>query len=87
LLLLPGDFPLSFLEGKFCPCHGPPPFSSLPRSGNDERKKEAPRKDSHAPECLCGYCVKTTRVLRFRLPALFGPGQHRNLLADPRPTS
>jgi hypothetical protein len=33
LLLLPGDFPLSLLEGEFCSCHCSPPSASLPLSG------------------------------------------------------
>ena len=78
LLLLPGEFPLSLLEGEFCSCHGLPPLAFLSLWESVRTKKGASRCDSRAPERPLGHNDKTTRVLRFRPPGLFGPVRRRN---------
>ena len=43
LFLLPGEFPLSLLEGEFRSCHGLPPLAFLPLRGSTcGRKKGRP---------------------------------------------
>ena len=78
LLLLPGEFPLSFLEGEFCSCHGLPPLAFPSLWESVRTKKKASRCDSRAPERPLGHNDNPTRVLRFRPLGLFGPVRRRN---------
>ena len=78
LFLLPGEFPLSFLEGEFCSCHGLPPLAFPSLWESVRTKKKASRCDSRAPERPLGHNDNPTRVLRFRPLGLFGPVRRRN---------
>ena len=68
LLLLPGDFPLPLLEGKFCSCHAVHPLPFV-RSAIAENKKKAPRRDSLTPGRLIGHDVKLHGLYVFRCRA------------------
>jgi hypothetical protein len=58
LLLLPGEFPLSLLEGEFCSCHGLPPLAFLSFRESSRMKKGRPGAILARRNALCVIPIK-----------------------------